>query len=53
MLKFAPRIVMICLVVLVLYYVVTKPTEAAHDAHGWLDGLHSVASSLAKFVDSF
>ena len=51
--KFAPRILMICLVVFVMYHVVTKPTASAHDAHDWLNGLHSAASSLAKFVDSF
>lgn len=53
MMKFVPRILMICLVVFVLYHVVAKPTQAAHDARGWLDGLHTVASSLATFVDSF
>jgi len=53
MMKFVPRILMICLVVFVLYHVVTKPIAAAHDARDWLDGLHTVASSVAKFVDSF
>ncbi len=44
---------MICLAVFVMYHIVTKPTTSAQDARGWLDGVHSAASSLAKFVDSF
>jgi hypothetical protein len=53
MMKYVPRIVGICIVVFVLYHIVTKPTQSAADARVWLDGLHSAASSVAKFVDSF
>jgi hypothetical protein len=51
--KYIPRIVGICIVVFVLAHVVRNPTQSAADTRVWLDGLHSAASAVAKFVDSF
>jgi len=51
--KYIPRIVGICIAVFVLAHVVRNPTQSAADVRVWLNGLHSVASAVAKFVDSF
>jgi hypothetical protein len=40
------------LVLFVVFYLVTDPTGAATFVHSIFNGLHSVASSLATFVNS-
>jgi hypothetical protein len=40
------------LLIFVVFYVVTEPAGAAGLVHGAIDGLHTVATSLATFVNS-
>jgi hypothetical protein len=46
------RIVTWGLVLFVIFYLVTDPTGAATFVHSVYNGLHSVATSLATFVNS-
>jgi hypothetical protein len=36
----------------VVFYLVTNPTGAAGLVHGVIDGLHTIATSMATFVNN-
>jgi hypothetical protein len=46
------KIITWAVVLFVIFFVATQPTGAAGFVHSALDGLHSAANSMAKFVDS-
>jgi hypothetical protein len=40
------------IVIFVVFYLVTQPTSSANLLHGWYHDLHSIGSSLSRFVSS-
>jgi hypothetical protein len=46
------KIIRWALLLFIVFYLITEPTGAAGLVHGAIDGLHSVATSLATFVNS-
>jgi hypothetical protein len=51
--KIAARVVTIWIVLFIVYFVLTRPTDAAHYMRDWYDGVHSAASSVSKLLSSF
>jgi hypothetical protein len=40
------------IVIFVVFYLATQPTNAGHIIHNAYNGLHNAGTSLAKFVNS-
>jgi hypothetical protein len=46
------RIIRWAIVLFIIFYVATEPTGAANVVHSAFNGLHSAATSMARFVNS-
>jgi hypothetical protein len=44
------RMITFWFVIFVVFFVVTQPTTAADFVHDWYHGVHSIGTSLARFV---
>jgi hypothetical protein len=51
--KIAARVITTWIVLFIVYFVLTRPTDAAHYIHDWYRGVHSAANSVAKLLSSF
>jgi hypothetical protein len=46
------KVITWAIVIFIVFYLVTQPTSSANLLHGWYKDIHSIGSSLAKFVTS-
>jgi hypothetical protein len=46
------KVITWAIVIFIVFYLVTQPTNSANLLHGWYHNLHDIGTSLSRFVSS-
>lgn len=50
--KIAARVIKTLIVLVIVHFVLMRPTDAAHYVHGWFSGVNSAANSVSRLLTS-